>query len=66
MSCKTYRSLPLDERSPEDRLVIELAKVPCILVFQKNEAEPIHSSLKSGADVRGAARSLSGLGGVTV
>ena len=28
MSCEDYQSLPADERSPEDQLAIELAKVP--------------------------------------
>ena len=27
MSCEEYQSLPVDERSPEDQLAIELAKV---------------------------------------
>ena len=29
MSCEKYQSLPLDERTPEDRLAIELAEVRC-------------------------------------
>ena len=39
MSCEKYQSLPLDERTPEDRLAIELAEVPYIHMLLMNEAE---------------------------
>ena len=35
MSCEQFQSLPLDERSPEDRLAIELAEVSFIPVLSR-------------------------------
>jgi len=65
MTCEEYQSLPLDERSPEDQLVIELAKVSSIHMLLRNEAEPTHSSPKSGVDALGATQLSSEIRGVT-
>ena len=35
MSCEQYQSLPTDERSPEDQLAIELAKVSYVPVLSR-------------------------------
>ena len=54
MTCEQYQSLPLDERSPEDRLAIELAKVLYLYVLWRDGAEPGYSSLNIGAGAPGA------------
>ena len=59
MTCEKYQSLPPDERSPEDQLLIELAKVSYIRVLLRIETKLTHSSPKSGADVLGATQSSS-------
>ena len=41
MNCEQYQSLPMDERSPEDQLAIELARVFEIPIFCRNEADPV-------------------------
>ena len=46
-------------RSPEDQLVIELAKVSYIHMHYRSETESTHSSPKSGADVPGTMQSSS-------
>ena len=33
MDCKQYQALPMDERSPEDRLALQLAEVLSIRVL---------------------------------
>ena len=66
MSCERYQSLPLGERSPEDRLAIELAKVPHTPALWRNEAKSIYSSPSDGADAPGAVQSSSELGGATI
>lgn len=65
MTCEKYQSLPLDERSPEDQLLIELAKVSYIHVLLRNEAEPTYSSPKSGVDALGVKQSSSEIRGAT-
>jgi len=65
MTCEKYQSLPLDERSPEDQALIELAKVSYIHVFPRNEAELTHSRPKSGADALGVRQSSSETRGAT-
>ena len=59
MTCEKYQSLPSGVRSPEDQLVIELAKVSYIHMHYRSETESTHSSPKSGADVPGAMQSSS-------
>lgn len=66
MSCEKYQSLPLDERTPEDRLAIELAEVPHIHMLLVNEAESKNSSPNNGAGALGATRSSSERGGATI
>ena len=58
MTCEKYQSLPPDERSPEDQLLIELAKVSYIHVLLRNDAKLTYSSPKSGADALGARQLL--------
>jgi len=51
MSCEQYQSLPMDERSPEDQLAIELAKVSYIPVLSRGtKLKPSHSRPNNGAD----------------
>ena len=59
MSCEDYQSLPADERSPEDQLAIELAKVSCFPIPRRNEPERSHSSPNNGVDALDATRSSS-------
>jgi hypothetical protein len=57
MSCEQYQSLPVDERSPEDQLAIELAKVSYIPVFLRNETETFfHFRPNNGAGALDATR----------
>ena len=52
MSCEQYQSLPMDERSPEDQLAIELAKVSYFPVISRGtRLKPSHPRLNNGADV---------------
>ena len=57
MDCEQYQSLPMDERSPEDQLAIELAKVLYPPILYRNEAELIHLRPNNGADVLDAMQS---------
>jgi len=66
MSCEKYQSLPLDERSPEDRLIIELAKVSYLHALQKDETDPTRSSPKSGAGALGATQWSNETRGATI
>jgi hypothetical protein len=51
MSCEQYQSLPMDERSPNDQLAIELAKVFFTHVLSRGtRLKPSHSSLINGVD----------------
>jgi len=66
MSCEKYQSLPLDERTPEDRLAIELAEVPYTPMLWRIEAESRNYSPNNGAGVLGATRLSSEPGGATI
>jgi len=66
MTCENYQALPPGERSPEDQLLIELAKVFYIHVLSRNEAEPTHSSPKSGVDALDVRQSSSETRGATI
>jgi len=58
MTCEKYQSLPPDERSPEDQLLIELAKVSYIHMLSRNEVKLTYSSPNNGADALGARQLL--------
>ena len=66
MTCEEFQSLPLDERSPEDRLAIKLAKVSHLPALWRDKAKPGYSSPSCGADAPGAAQLLSEPGGATI
>ena len=50
MTCEQYQSLPADERSPEDRLAIELARVLYFhICFRGAELTPLCLRPNNGA-----------------